>query len=76
MCFSYRLFSVLSCQVFFLSSGWFCLVVVVGGVARLRGCLCVRSASAGSVLVVVVSVLWLCYSWGDETLFFIFSSPR
>lgn len=70
------LFSVLSCSVFFLEFWWVCLAVLVGGVARLRGCWCVRSASAGLGVVVVVSVLWLCYSWGDETLFFIFSSPR
>lgn len=47
------LLSVLSCRFSSLSVGWFYLAVLVGGVARLRGCLCVRSASA-----------WGCVSGG------------
>lgn len=56
-CVSLTAFFCFVLSVFFLEFRWVCLAVLVGGVARLRGCLCVRSASAGSVLVVVVSVV-------------------
>lgn len=62
-------FLFLSCSIFFLAvAGVAVLVVGVFLGACVRG-----SASAGSGLVVVLPVLWLCYSWGDETLFFMFS---
>lgn len=58
MCFSYRLFSVLSCSVFFLEFWWVCLAVLVGFVlgvvgvcGRERG---VRGGSGGVGALVVL----------------------
>lgn len=40
VCFSHRFFLFFPVRFSSLSSGWFCLAVLVGGVARLRGCRC------------------------------------